>query len=262
MRCWRPFPTSRSATSRRRLAPAALLALALAVPAASARGKPPPRQTDGPSALQQLVWKGVPVYCGGGRRPLVALTFDDGPGPWTLTLTSALRREHAPATFFLVGNRIPYWPEGARADARIGVLGNHTWSHAHLLKLTPAAVTRQLRWTQVEILETTRQLPAVFRPPYEQANARIDRIAKSLGMVDVRWSVDSGDSTRGASPGAVVRTVLDSVRPGSIVLLHDLHPWTGAAAAAIVQGLRARHLRPVTVPTLLELDPPSKPNSC
>jgi peptidoglycan/xylan/chitin deacetylase (PgdA/CDA1 family) len=233
---------------------AALAAAALALAAPAAQAKKPKPTADAPSALQQLVWKGVPVYCGGGR--LVALTFDDGPGPWTLQLTAALRRVHATATFFVVGNRIPYWPEGARADARVGVLGNHTWSHAHLRKLRPAAVMRELRWTQVEVVETTRQLPAVFRPPYEQASRRIDRIAKTLGMVDVRWNIDSGDAARGATPAAVVRTVLEQVRPGSIVLLHDLHPWSGAAAAAIVRGLRAQRLRPVTVPTLLQLDPP------
>jgi peptidoglycan/xylan/chitin deacetylase (PgdA/CDA1 family) len=224
------------------------------VPAAQA--KKPPRTVDGPSALQQLVWKAVPVYCGGGRRRLVALTFDDGPGPWTLTLAAALRHVHAPATFFVVGSRIQFWPEGARADARAGVLGNHTWSHPHLRRLKPGDVRSELWRTQVQVVETTRQLPAVFRPPYEQANRRIDRIAKTLNMVDVRWNVDSGDAARGATPAAVVSTVLAQARPGAIVLMHDLHPWSGAAAAAIVLGLRARHLRPVTVPTLLELDPP------
>jgi peptidoglycan-N-acetylglucosamine deacetylase len=240
-----------------RPAAVALLVVVLAAPAAAA----PPRG-DGPTELQQLVWRGTPVYCGGDKGRLVALTFDDGPGPWTLPLVAALRRAHVRATFFLVGNRIAFWPQGARAAARAGVLGNHTWSHLRLPRLRPQLVERQLRWTQVQILETTRQLPAVFRPPYEQASARIDRIARTLGLVDVRWSVDSGDSARGASAAGVVRSVLGAVRPGSIVLLHDAHTWNPGVVGAIVRGLHARRLRPVTLPTLLELDPPVAHDAC
>jgi peptidoglycan/xylan/chitin deacetylase (PgdA/CDA1 family) len=235
-----------------------VVCVAALTPAATAA----PPKGDGPSELQQLVWRGAPVYCGGGTGRLVALTFDDGPGPWTLPLVSALERAHTPATFFLVGSRIRFWPAGARAAARGGALGNHTWSHPHLLRLTPALVQRQLRWTQVQILETTRDLPAVFRPPYEQANGRIDRIARTLGLVDVRWSVDSGDSSPRASASSVIRAVLASVRPGSIVLLHDAHAWNSAVVRAIVRGLHARRLRPVTLPTLLELDPPTTRAAC
>jgi peptidoglycan/xylan/chitin deacetylase (PgdA/CDA1 family) len=142
------------------------------------------------------------------------------------------------------------------------VLGNHTWSHPHLLRLRPALVSRQLQWTQVRILQTTRRLPAVFRPPYEQANPRVDRIARSLGLVDVRWSVDSGDSLPTASAGAVARTVLQAVRPGSIVLLHDSHSWEPQVVAALAAGLRRLHLKPVTLTTLLELDPPTSRAAC
>jgi peptidoglycan-N-acetylglucosamine deacetylase len=204
----------------------------------------------------------VPVYCGGGRSRLVALTFDDGPGPWTAELATALRRAGAPSTFFLVGNRVHSWAAGARAAARAGILGDHTWSHPHLPKLAPAAVERELRSTQLAILRATREFPALFRPPYEQATPRIDRIARSLGLLDVRWSVDSGDDVPGAAPQQVVRNVLASARGGSIVLLHDAHPWTAEAARAIVRGLRARGLRPVSVQTLLELDPPRGRAAC
>jgi len=236
----------------------AVCAMCTSAQASSAR----PPSGDGPSAVQRLIWRGAPVYCGGGTHPLVALTFDDGPGPWTLPLVRALRRARVPATFFLVGSRIVFWPQGARAAALAGALGNHTWTHPHLRRLRPALVARQLRWTQTEVLETTRKLPAVFRPPYEEADMTIDRIARTLGLLDVRWSIDSGDASAGATPSSVARTVLAGVRPGSIVLLHDAHAWTPAAVRAIVRGLRVRHLRPVTVPTLLELDPPTGRAAC
>jgi peptidoglycan-N-acetylglucosamine deacetylase len=236
------------------------LVLAVVVLAAPAAAAPP--AGDGPTQLQQLVWRGKPVFCGGARGRLVALTFDDGPSPSTLPLVSALHRAHAPATFFLVGSRVRFWPAGARAAAHAGALGNHTWSHPHLLRLEPKLIQRELRTTQVQILETTRELPAVFRPPYEQANARVDGIARTLGLVDVRWSVDSGDSARGATAGAVVRAVLAAVRPGSIVLLHDGHAWNPTVVREIVRGLHERRLRPVTLPTLLELDPPAGRAAC
>lgn len=234
-----------------RLVLAAVATAALALPAAAA-----PPAGDGPSRLLQLIWRGTPVYCGGGTRPWVALTFDDGPGPWTTELAASLRRVHARATFFLVGSRVATWPDGARADADAGVLGNHTWTHAHLPRLSTAAVRRQLWWTQLEVLRTTGTLPALFRPPYEQANVRVDGVARKLNLLDLRWDVDAGDAFRGATLASTVRRVLSAVRPGSIVLLHDAHPWTAAAAAAIVRGLRARRLRPVSVTALLEADPP------
>ena len=234
----------------------AVVLAATAVFAASARAN------DGPSELQKLVWRGEPVYCGGAARPWVALTFDDGPGPYTLQLTAALRRAHAPATFFLVGDRIGTWPDGARADAAAGALGNHTWSHPHLPRLARAAVTRQLQWTQVAIVRTTHGVPAIFRPPYEQANVTIDGIVRQLNMVDVRWDVDSRDSFPGATESSTVQNVLASVRRGSIVLMHDSHPWTADAATTIVRALRARRLKLVTVPTLLERDPPPVGSAC
>ncbi len=212
--------------------------------------------------MQQLVWQAKPVYCGGSAKRLVALTFDDGPGPWTLLLAATLRRARAPATFFLVGERVKTWPDGAQAAATAGEVGNHTWSHPHLTRLRTGAIRRQLRWTQLEILEATRRVPALFRPPYEQAGRRIDLIGRDLGLVDVRWTIDSGDSRKGAAPDRVVHAVLARVRPGAIVLLHDAHPWTASAARAIVAGLRARHLRPVTVTTLLERDPPRLHDRC
>lgn len=106
------------------------------------------------------------------------------------------------------------------------------------------------------ILAVTQNLPALFRPPYEQAGGRVDRIARGLNLLDVRWNVDSGDAYPGATAGGVARAVAETVRPGSIVLLHDAHPWTPRAVRLILRSLTRQHLRPVTLQTLLELDPP------
>jgi peptidoglycan/xylan/chitin deacetylase (PgdA/CDA1 family) len=242
----------RRVTSGKRILAAVGGLLALATAAGAA---PPGR--DGPAVLQRLVWRAQPVYCGGPRGRLVALTFDDGPGPYTMQVLETLRRGHARATFFLVGSRVAYWPQAARVEAGVGVLGNHTWSHPHLPTLSPARARAELVRAQRAIVAETNVVPAVFRPPYEESTPRIDRMASRLGLVDVRWSVDSGDALPGASPGRAAAAVAAGVQPGSIVLLHDSHPWTAQEVRLVLAELRARRLRPVTVTDLLELDPPT-----
>jgi peptidoglycan-N-acetylglucosamine deacetylase len=199
---------------------------------------------------------GKQVYCGGGRARFVALTFDDGPGPYTPRLVGALRRHHAQATFFVIGNRLRYWSSYARAEAKVGELGNHSWDHPHLATLRPAAVMRELRSTQEQIARSTGQWPPFFRPPYEEATRAVERAARVLGLIDVRWSADSGDSLPGATPARTIARADAALRPGAIILLHDSHPWTADVAASILRTARARHLRAVTLSRMLTLDPP------
>ncbi len=207
--------------------------------------------------IQRLTYAAKPVYCAGLRGRNVALTFDDGPSPYTLRLVRVLRQEHARATFFVVGSRVGIWPNAVRAATSVGVLGNHSWSHPHLGGLAPGAVRAELERTQRIIGRTVGSVPRVFRPPYEEATAANDRIARSLGLVDVRWSVDGGDSRLGARPRAVVRAVKPKLKAGAIVLLHDPHPWTPVVARALIRAARRRGLRLVTVPDLLARQPPS-----
>src|SRR5919197_597199 len=206
---------------------------------------------------QQLMYGAKPVYCAGARGRSVALTFDDGPGPYTPRLVRGLPREHARATFFLVGSRVGEWRRAPRAPPTVGAVGNHTWSHPHLATLPPLDVWRELARAQFVIRRNVGIRPLVFRPPYEEATPRDDRIARSLSLVDVRWSVDTGDSRPGATARNVLRTARTGLRPGAIVLLHDLHPWTGAVARRLIRTARRRHLRLATVPELIARQPPS-----
>src|SRR5919199_2999822 len=223
---------------------AAVVALGVAVPA-GATG-------------ELTVPSGKQVYCGGGRARFVALTFDDGPGPYTPRLIAVLRRHHAQATFFVIGNRLRYWSSYARAAAKVGELGNHSWDPPHLARLRPAAVMRELQSTQQEIARRTGQWPPFFRPPYEEATRPVERAARVLGLIDVRWSADSGDSLPGATPARTLARADAALRPGAIILLHDSHPWTADVAAAILSSVRARHLRAVTLSRMLTLDPPRR----
>jgi peptidoglycan/xylan/chitin deacetylase (PgdA/CDA1 family) len=244
-----------------RVAVLAGLTAVLALAASSAQARRGPSQPP-LNAIDRLVLRGRPVFCGGTGKRVFALTFDDGPSPWTETLVAALRRGHAPATFFLVGNRIPLWTTGAQAAAGQGDVGDHTWSHAVLTKLSRRRIHDQLEWTLYELrtrLDTTTEL---FRPPYDRVDAKVERVAASLGLLDVRWNVDSGDSRVGAKPRAVVREVVRNLKPGAIVLMHDTHPWTASVVRRVLAAAKRKHLQPLTVPQLLTVDPPTPEENC
>jgi peptidoglycan/xylan/chitin deacetylase (PgdA/CDA1 family) len=205
----------------------------------------------------RLVQRADPVYCAYPRGRNFALTFDDGPGPYTVELARVLRRHHARATFFVIGSRVGLFPDGTRAAARVGVLGNHTWSHAHLRALSRDEARRELVETQRAVGRVVGSVPRLFRPPFDEADPEHDLLARELNLLDIRWSVDSGDSLPGATPTAVIRTVRAALRPGAIVLLHDLHPWTPAVVRRILLIAHRRGLRAVTISDLLRRQPPS-----
>jgi peptidoglycan-N-acetylglucosamine deacetylase len=238
-------------------AAAIVVALALALPGAGRTGLPSP-EGGRRSTLQALARSGLPLWCGGRHGRYVALTFDDGPGPYTPRLLRILARAGARATFFVIGSRVPVWPSSVRAEMRRGAVGNHTWSHPRLASLGRRAVVRELLRTQAAVVRAadgTR--PLLFRPPYGVGTPAEAVAVHSLGLVDVRWSVDSRDAFPGATPASIVRTVAAGLIPGAIVLLHDNHPATLAALPRILRIVRRRHLTPVTVPELVALDPPS-----
>src|SRR4051812_15817117 len=104
----------------------AVTLVAVPLAAASRTGPEPYRRPhvvlrwEATRAIGIALRRGEPVYCGGGHANVVALTFDDGPGPYTEQLVSLLRAAGAHATFFLVGNRMQYWPSAARLEALSG----------------------------------------------------------------------------------------------------------------------------------------------
>ena len=208
-------------------------------------------------SVERLAALRLPVFCGRGRLPDVALTFDDGPGPYTSSLLRLLQRSGAGATFFLVGDRLADWPDAAESEAQLGSVGDHTWSHPRLPRLRYDAAAWEIMAARRAIEVASRHVVLLFRPPYGLATPRLDRLVGRLGMLDVRWSVDAGDSLPGANARAVVRSVEATVAPGSIVLLHDIHPWTLIAVRRLLPWFQRHQLSLVSVPELLRLDPPT-----
>lgn len=197
-----------------------------------ADGKDTPRADAGPDCAQ--------VKC-------VALTFDDGPGPHTESLLDILDEHEAKATFFLIGKDVVKFPDIVRDEAARGhEIGNHTWSHQDLAKISVAAGQRELSKTDAAIKEVTGAAPTVMRPPY--GTIREDHM-KSLDLPVAMWSVDTFDwKTRDAK-----KTVkaAEKVVPGSIVLMHDIHPSTIEAMPKMLTDLKARGFHFVTVSQLV-----------
>ena len=208
-------------------------------------------------AITRLQGLGLPVFCGAPGRREVALTFDDGPSSYTAPILAILRGHHAPATFFVVGNRIQYWPRLPAAEATIGVVGDHTWSHADLGRLRRSMARTEIDRARAALEGSTHTDIRLFRTPYGRDPAWLGRALAARAMLEIRWSVDSNDYVPGITTTKIVERVERDLHPGGIVLLHDLHAVTVKALPRILAVLRARHLRPVTVPELLRSDPPS-----
>jgi peptidoglycan-N-acetylglucosamine deacetylase len=207
--------------------------------------------------LERLIASGHPLYCGGRRKREVALTFDDGPGPFTFHLLRVLRRGHAPATFFLVGNRITRWLSGARAEARYGALGDHTWGHEFLPGLEHGNAVWQIEWGRREIVKRTGVWTSLFRPPYGAMTRPLRRLLHQKRMAEILWSVDGRDYVPGATRQSVLAAVEEGLAPGAIVGLHEIHTQTIAALPMILGELRRRHLKPVTITQLIRDDAPT-----
>jgi peptidoglycan/xylan/chitin deacetylase (PgdA/CDA1 family) len=210
------------------------------------------------AALDLLIRLGLPVYCGGGRGNYVALTFDDGPGPYTARTLQILQAAGATATFFDVGKKLRYWPDLPREEAQIGVVGDHTWSHLPLTALPSVHQRTQILRARAALARATGVPVELFRPPEEFHSRASDKLVSSAGMLEVMWSTDSQDSVPGANSVVVLQNARDGLRPGAIILFHENRGSTLSALPALLQLIRDKGLQTVTVPELLALDPPTE----
>jgi len=198
---------------------------------------------------------------GGPKGHEVALTFDDGPGPYTEQLVEMLTRLHVHATFFAIGEEERYFSGGTRLELRSGdAVGNHTETHPMMATLSRHDQQEQLleQIARIELLGGPR--PRLFRPPYGSFDATTFKELHAMRLLMVLWSTDTADYTL---PGvqAIVQRALAGAHPGAIILMHDAggnRQETIAALPAIIAGLRRRGLHPVTVPRMMLDDPPPR----
>ena len=210
------------------------------------------------AAVDRFAELGYPVRCGGGNERVVALTFDDGPGPYTEQTLDLLETAGVRATYFLNGvkleDRFLHLP---RREAAIGAVGNHTWNHVEVTDLSSEGMVAEIDETSRVLQEGTGVPISLFRPPFGAYDETSQAHVRALGMVTVLWSVDSGDAAQDATGSVEMATLRDEIRPGSIILLHENRGSTQHVLPNLLRVLARRDLRPVTVPELLAIDPPS-----
>jgi peptidoglycan/xylan/chitin deacetylase (PgdA/CDA1 family) len=213
------------------------------------------------STVQRILGYTSYIARGSLRRNDVALTFDDGPSPYTPRILAILRRAHVQATFFEIGRNIATYPAIAAQVRRAGMLiGDHTETHLALAGLSAAAQTAQLSDCAREIASIGAPFPLLFRPPYGSFDATTLAVARRLRMLMVLWTVDTGDWAR-PGVGRIEYTALSGARGGTILLLHDgggSRAQTVAALPYILAKLKARHFHVVTLTRLLRDDPPRR----
>ena len=199
------------------------------------------------------------VRIAGAQHREIALTFDDGPGPYTPQVLAILQREHVPATFFEVGILERYFNASTTAIAADGdAIGDHTEVHAPMSRLSPAKQRAQLLEQASAIERYGASFPRLFRPPYGLWNSVTLALLHRYRMLMVLWTVDTSDYRRPGVP-AILDATVHGARPGAIILLHDAggdRSQTVAALPKIISALRRRHYQLVTVPRLL-LDNPA-----
>jgi peptidoglycan/xylan/chitin deacetylase (PgdA/CDA1 family) len=193
------------------------------------------------------VWR-VPI-----KRKDVALTFDDGPYPfYTPLLLHVLERSNVHATFFIIGRCAQQFPELVfRILASGDEVANHTYNHVPLTKLTDRQIEYQIAADGVLLQQFTGEPLSLFRPPHGRFNAHVVTIAHELGYHTIFWS-DSADDVKVMSPHVIVKRVLEEASPGGIILLHSGRYPTIEALPVIIDNLRRRGYRFVTVSQLLD----------
>ncbi len=183
-------------------------------------------------------------------RPMIALTFDDGPSGATPRILDSLEANGARATFYMVGNRMNSYPDVVRRIAAGGnEIGSHTWAHTYLSGMSAAAIHGSLNQFDGTLQSIAGIRSTTMRPPGGYHNPASRQALAAYGVPAIMWSIDTLDwKTR--NPQATIDSVLSQVQDGDIILMHDLYGTTADAVAVLVPELIARGYQLVTVSEL------------
>lgn len=185
-------------------------------------------------------------------KPMVALTFDDGPSAHTDRLLDIFARYGGKGTFFVVGNLIDGRKNTVKRIVREGhEIGNHSWNHRQLTNLTSEEITDQIMMTRAKIYDTAGVDSLIMRPPYGACNDEVKTVGAKVGVSFVNWSVDTLD-WKSKNAAAVRKEIMSSVSDGAIILCHDLHKTTVDAMETVIPELIEKGYQLVTVTELME----------
>jgi peptidoglycan/xylan/chitin deacetylase (PgdA/CDA1 family) len=182
----------------------------------------------------------------------VALTFDDGPSPYTDRLLQILNQNDAKSTFFLIGNKVAANPAGAKRIADAGMeVANHTWEHPNMTTIPPEDIGSQISKANDAIQAATGQRPKLLRTAGGLINDNVLAAAKQQGMADINWDVIPFDWMNDSNTAATRYMLMTQIKPGSVVLFHDTYSSTVDLVYQFIPVLRANGYHLVTVSQLL-----------
>lgn len=217
---------------------------------------------------------GKTLVSGPKNERVIALTYDDGPNPpYTNEILSVLQAEGVHATFFVVGRAVQAYPSVVRREAEAGnAIGNHTWSHGHLVLYDAHALRQTLQHTDAVIFAATGVHTRIMRPPFGARDWLVLQEVRKLGYTPVMWSVPLPNDWQNPPPHVIAARVLRYAGDGAIITLHDGNRGIICARAhvaahlcdrsadveatrLIVNALKKEGYRFVTIPELLHMQP-------
>ena len=184
------------------------------------------------------------------EKPMIALTFDDGPSIYTAPILDVLEQYNARATFFMIGCNVPNYPETVQRIKDMGCeLGNHSNNHIDLTTLSTEEMLSQIETTNDEVEAVLGERTEMVRPPYGEVN---DAVYANVSYPLIMWSIDTNDwRTKEAS--TLAEYVLNTVQDGDVILMHDLYESTVGAVEELVPQLIERGYQLVTVSELAQM---------
>ena len=184
-------------------------------------------------------------------RPVVALTFDDGPSEYTTRILDTLHKHGGRASFFVMGSKVnEHKGKILRATHMDCEIICHAWDHPDLTKLSSRKIKKQLYDTISAIASVTGKVSLMFRPPYGYLDKKVEKVARNLGLAIVNWSVDPKDwEVQNAE--TIYSNIANNLKTGDIVLCHDVYDSTAVAMNRLIPELIAEDCQLVTVSELL-----------
>lgn len=181
-------------------------------------------------------------------KPMIALTFDDGPSQYTWPILAALDSVGGRATFFVVGNRIASHQAAIQQILAVGCeIGNHSYSHPDLTQMAVEDMQAQIQSTDDALAKVAGVKTSLLRPPYGAIN---DEVSALAGKPLILWSVDTRDWEH-RDKDYLVEYMMLNAHDGDIILLHDIHETTALAAQEFIPKLAEKGYQLVTVSELL-----------
>ena len=183
------------------------------------------------------------------NKPMIAITYDDGPSKYTSEILNVLNENNSSATFFVLGSRVNSNKDILNQMLEDGnQIGNHSYNHKNLTTISDKELYKQIKGTDDLIYIATGYTPSVMRPPYGATNKELNnKIPKPI----IKWSIDTRDwENRNAE--FITRTILEDVKDGDIILMHDIYDSTAQASNIVIPELIKRGFQLVTVDELFE----------